>query len=268
MNVKIVDTTLRDGEQMAGVAFQAEEKRTVACALSDLGVYAIEVGTPVMGEEECQALKMILAEHLPIQVIAWNRAKREDILASVQCGFTRVHISVPISDLHIGYKLGRSREWVLQNLVDSVLFARSLGCRVVVGTEDTSRADPNFFLQVANTVAKLGVERIRYSDTVGCMEPFAVYRIMSRLVAACGLPIEMHVHNDYGLATANTLAAIHAGVQLVSVTVTGMGERAGNASLEEVVRALYSLYGYDAGIKWAKMPQLTERVRQMLGKGQ
>lgn len=263
MNVKIVDTTLRDGEQMAGVVFQAEEKLAIARALSDAGVYAVEAGTPAMGEEECKALRMILAAQLPVQVIAWNRAKREDILASVQCGFTMVHISVPISDLHISYKLKRSREWVLQNLVDSVLFARNLGCRVVVGTEDTSRADPKFFLQVANTVAKLGVERIRYSDTVGCMEPFAVYRIMSRLVSSCVLPVEMHVHNDYGLATANTLAAVQAGVPLVSVTVTGMGERAGNASLEEVVLALHSLYGYETGIERAKMPLLTERVRQI-----
>lgn len=262
MKIDIVDTTLRDGEQAAGLVFSPEEKIAIAQALDDANVFAIEAGTPAMGQEEQETLKHITNLGLKAQVIAWNRANREDILTAVRCGFSFIHISVPVSDLHIHYKLQKDRAWVLKQLADSLAFARSLGCRVSAGAEDASRADENFFLQIAEIAAAMGAERIRYADTIGCLEPVKTHEVMRQLVSRCALPIEIHVHNDFGLATANTIAAVQAGIQMVSVTMGGIGERAGNAAMEQVVNILSSMPGYDAGIKPGPLQAVSRRVSQ------
>jgi homocitrate synthase NifV len=260
MKVGIVDTTLRDGEQTAGLAFTPAEKIAIAQALDDAGVLGIEAGIPAMGPEEQEVLKAILDMNLKAQVIAWNRAHVQDVRKAVDCGFALIHVSAPVSELHIQYKLRKTREWVLQELANALAYARSCGCRVFAGAEDASRADDTFFLQVAETAAKLGAERIRFADTVGCLEPLATYERLKRLASRCPLPIEVHMHNDFGLATANTMAAIQAGAELASVTVGGIGERAGNAALEPVVAVLTGLYGHDPGIDTGKLPALSELV--------
>jgi homocitrate synthase NifV len=260
MKVNIVDTTLRDGEQSAGLIFTASEKRAIAKSLDKAGVFAIEAGIPAMGRDEQMALKSILSLKLTSQVIAWNRANVKDIQASVDCGFSLIHISIPVSDLHIQYKLKKSREWVLKQFGDCLAFARSLGCRVFAGAEDASRADEQFFLQVAEIAAGEGAERIRFADTIGCLEPFKTYEMMQSLVKRCALPIEIHVHNDFGLATANTVAAVQAGVKLASVTVGGIGERAGNASLQEVAGVLADMPGVRTGINPVRLPELANIV--------
>lgn len=260
MKIAIVDTTLRDGEQAAGLVFSPEEKIAIAKALDSAGVFAIEAGTPAMGAEEQNTLKTIVGLGLKTRVVAWNRAVKDDILMSVNCGFDFLHISVPVSDLHIYYKLKTSREAVLKLLSNSLAYARSFGCRVSVGTEDTSRADEEFFLQVADIAARVGAEYIRYSDTVGCLEPLRTYEVIQKLVKKCPLSIEIHTHNDFGLATANTVAAIQAGVRLASVTVGGIGERAGNAPLQQVVDVLADLHGHETGIRRERLADLNELV--------
>jgi len=215
---------------------------------------------PAMGAEEQTALKAIVNAGLSARVIAWNRAVKQDILTSVICGFSFIHISIPVSDLHLQYKLKTTREGVLQQLIESMAYAGSLGCRISVGTEDTSRADEKFFLKVADTAARMGAEYIRYADTVGCLEPIKTYEVMQELVKKCALPLEIHVHNDFGLATANTVAAIQAGVQLASVTVGGIGERAGNAAMEQVVAVLTKIHGYETGIDIKLLPEITNLV--------
>jgi homocitrate synthase NifV len=267
MKIGIIDTTLRDGEQTAGLVFTPEEKIAIAKALDEVGVLAIEAGIPAMGREEQEALQAILALNLKSQVIAWNRANVRDIQTAVACGFSFIHISAPVSELHIRYKLRKTGVWVLQELTKALAYARSCGCRVLAGAEDASRADETFFLKVAETAAKLGAERIRFADTVGCLEPFELYDRIKRLATRCPLPIEVHLHNDFGLATANTVAAIQAGAQFASVTVGGIGERAGNAALEQVVAALTGLYGYDPGIDRSKLPALADLVSQACRSG-
>ena len=219
-----------------------------------------------MGAEEQRALRQILAADVAANIVAWNRACRQDILASVACGFVNVHISVPISDIHIQRKLKQDRQWMLAQLADAVKFAQSFGCVVSVGAEDASRASNQDFLMLAETAARLGVVRIRYADTIGCLEPFGVYTILARLVPRCPLPIEFHAHNDFGLAVANSLAAVSAGARFISVTVGGIGERAGNAALEEVVAAAQLVYGWDAGIDLSACRSLTQLVARASGR--
>ena len=256
-DIRIVDTTLRDGEQAAGIAFNGEEKILIAKMLDRVGVSEIEAGIPAMGIDEQKTISEILALGLKARVLTWNRLKMEDIKASLDCGANFVHISAPVSDIQIGYKLQKSREWVLENLKKVVHFARERGCQVSVGAEDASRAEFSFVARFAETARDVGAERLRYADTLGVLNPFTARDRVVNLIEATGVEIEFHAHNDFGMATANTLAAIRGGAGLISTTVNGIGERAGNASMEEVERALEKLYSCPIGLNIHLLPVLS-----------
>ena len=260
----LVDTTLRDGEQAAGLVFSREEKIRFAKLLDAAGISRLEIGTPAMGAYEQETLRQIAHLGLSAKLIAWNRAVKEDILTSLACGFRCVHISLPVSDLHLQYKLRKSRKFVLERVGEMVSFARDQGCMVLVGAEDASRADPRFFLEYARVAAENGADCVRYADTVGYLDPFKTYDRLHDLVRRCPLPIEFHSHNDFGLAAANALAAYRAGVSYVSCTVGGVGERAGNVSLEQFVACMNKLYGNDCGVKKEMIPQLTHLMDKAL----
>lgn len=261
--IRIVDTTLRDGEQSPGIVFSTLDKVGIATALAQAGVEWIEAGVPIMGIEEQEAIKAMTSTPLQGKIIAWNRAYKEDIMASITCGCSMLHISVPVSDLHIQQKIRKSRGWVLTQLEEAIKLAQSFGCQISVGAEDASRADMEFFLQVAEVAARRGALHIRYADTVGCLLPTRVDEIFQKLVPLCPLPIEVHMHNDFGLATANTLVALGAGAELASVTVGGIGERAGNASLEEVVMGAQGIYHMDTGIELQALGELSSLVMKI-----
>lgn len=263
---QIVDTTLRDGEQSAGVIFSTEEKIKMACALDKAGIKWIEAGIPAMGKNEQEVLKLLLALPLKASLIAWNRAEINDIRASIDCGFSYIHISLPVSDLHIDYKLKKNREWVLQRLKIALEYVKSYGCTAIVGAEDASRADSEFFLKFSDVAAEFGAERIRFADTVGCLDPFKTFENLKNLVSRCALPIEFHGHNDFGIATANTLAAFQAGAGFASVTLAGIGERAGNAPLEELATSLEKIYGYNSGINLGDLANLSDLVSLASGR--
>ncbi|SDD55580.1 homocitrate synthase [Sporomusa acidovorans] len=252
----LIDTTLRDGEQAAGIVFSAMEKLAIALALDKAGVTWIEAGTPVMGQEEAEAMRLILDADLKATAFSWNRACHQDIAASLACGFEFLHISVPVSDLHIYRKLKQSRKWVFDQLTRAVYVARNHGCRISVGAEDASRARPEQFLELAELSERLGAERIRYADTVGLLDPFSTRQLMRELSADCSLPIEFHAHNDFGLATANTLSALGNGAAFASVTAAGIGERAGNAALEEVVGVLEAIGSVPAAVNLAAIRKI------------
>lgn len=259
-DVKIVDTTLRDGEQTAGIVFSAAEKIIIAKMLTNAGVKEIEVGVPAMGPQEQEVIKAIASLKLEAKLISWNRLKLSDIKASIDCGMEYVHISAPVSDIHIQYKLGKNRKWVLDNVKKAVEYARSFGCTVSIGAEDASRADEEFLLRLVETIEKMGVKRLRYADTLGVLDPFSTAENIKKISKRSNLDIEFHAHNDFGMATANTIAAVNAGAKLVSTTVTGIGERAGNASLEEVTIVLKKLFNIDIGIDIDKLPYLSRFV--------
>ncbi|MFN3698717.1 MAG: homocitrate synthase, partial [Dictyoglomus sp.] len=258
--IKIVDTTLRDGEQTAGVVFSKAEKLQIARMLDDLGIHQIEAGIPVMGGDEEEAIKAIVKAGLKASIMGWNRAVISDIEASLRCGVDAVAISISTSDIHIKYKLRKTREWVLENMVKATEFAKKHGVYVSVNAEDASRTDLDFLLQFAKAAKEAGADRLRFCDTVGIMEPFTIYETVKTIIEKVGIPVEMHTHNDFGMATANALAGVRAGATYVGVTVNGLGERAGNAALEEVVMALKYIYNIDVGIKTYKLKEICEYV--------
>lgn len=265
-SVFIDDTTLRDGEQTAGVVFAKAEKMHIAKVLSEIGVHQIEVGIPTMGGDELESIKAIARMDLPCSIMAWNRPVISDIQASLDCGVDAVAISISASDIHIKTKLGKSREWVLETLKRAIDYAKSHGVYVSVNAEDASRADWEFLLQFALTAKNAGADRMRYCDTLGTLEPFRCFKEISGLIQATGLDMEMHTHNDFGLATATALAGVRAGAKYVNTTVNGLGERAGNAALEEVVMALKHVEGIDTGIDTTRLRELAEYVAQASGR--
>ncbi|AFY48129.1 homocitrate synthase NifV [Nostoc sp. PCC 7524] len=265
--VVINDTTLRDGEQAAGVAFNLEEKIAIATFLDTIGVDEIEVGIAAMGKAEQNAIAAICELGLQAKLLGWNRAVISDIQASIACGLQRVHISIPVSSIQIAAKFQGQWQVVLQKLKDSMSFAVDMGLFVSVGGEDASRAEDNFLLDVVLSAQEWGASRFRFCDTVGILEPFTTYAKVKQLVTALAIPVEMHTHNDFGMATANALAGIKAGALSVNTTVNGLGERAGNAALEEVVMALKHLYHYDLKLDTKRLLEISRLVASASGYG-
>lgn len=261
----INDTTLRDGEQTPGVAFTPEEKIDIARALAAAGVRELEVGTPSMGEIEQEVVRALVAERLPATVIAWGRMCDADLAAITACAPNVANLSLPVSDLQISHKLRKDRAWVLATIAHYVPLALERGMQVFVGGEDSSRADIDFLHRVLETAQAAGARRFRFADTLGVLDPFATHSAITALRARSDLEIEIHAHDDLGLATANTLAAAAAGATHLSTTVNGLGERAGNAPLEEVVMALRHIYHVDTGVDARRIPAISALVAKASG---
>lgn len=259
-SIYINDTTLRDGEQAAGVAFGLEEKVAIAKFLDAIGVRDLEVGIPAMGQDEAKAIRAIVDLGLNAHLLGWNRAVLSDIQASLHCGLKRIHISIPVSEMQIQVKFQGRWARMLEQLRDAINFARDHGLEVSVGGEDSSRADETFLIDAAQFAQEWGAFRFRFCDTVGILDPFTTFEKVQKLVSSLEIPVEMHTHNDLGLATANALAGIRAGATSVNTTVNGLGERAGNAALEEVVMTLKQIYGIKTGIQTQHFLELSRFV--------
>ena len=264
--LKFVDTTLRDGEQTAGVVFANSEKIMIAEMLSDLGINQLEVGIPTMGGDEKDAIKQIVKKNLKSSIMAWNRAVVSDIEQSIDCGVDAVAISISVSDIHIQNKLKTSREWVIENMVKATEFAKKNGLYVSVNGEDASRADEDFLIEFIEAAKQAGADRFRFCDTVGVMDPFTIRNKIERIYNKTKFDIEMHTHNDFGMATANAIGGVLGGANYVGVTVNGLGERAGNAALEEVLMSLIHVLKCHSNIDTRRFKELSEYVSRASGR--
>jgi homocitrate synthase NifV len=225
-----------------------------------VGVHQIEVGIPAMGGDEKRVITEIVELGLDTSILAWNRAVIADVQHSVDCGVDAVAISMSASDIHIEHKLQKSRQWVLDQIRECVAFAKEKGLYVSVNAEDASRADLDFLLRFGLAAQAEGADRLRFCDTLGILDPFDTYNVVSFLKKQGIRTIEMHTHDDFGMATANALAGIKAGATYVNTTVNGLGERAGNAALEEVAMALKHIGKVEVGLQTHRFRELSEYV--------
>ncbi len=263
--IRIFDTTLRDGEQTPGVSLTPENKLQIARQLDRLGVDIIEAGFPITSKGELEAVKLISKEGLSAEICALARTSRKDIDVALDCGVNSIHIFIATSDLHLEHKLKMTREQVLEKAIEAVGYCKSHGVIVEFSAEDATRSETTYLKDVFKAVCRAGADRIDIPDTVGVITPGKMSQLVADIKTVVDVPISLHCHNDFGLAVANTLAGIDAGAKTAHVAVNGLGERAGNASLEELVMALYCLRGIKTNINTKMIYETSKLVSRITG---
>jgi 2-isopropylmalate synthase len=265
--VRLLDTTLRDGEQMPGVSLMPQQKLEIALALAELGVDSVEAGFPITSRGEFEAVRAIAREVRGVEVIALARASKADIDKVIEAEASAVHTFIATSDLHMKYKLRMPPERVVEKAVWAVDYAKSHGLVVEFSAEDATRSDLQFLVKVFQAVVDAGANRIDIADTVGVARPSYMSFLASYVKSNVkgNYLLSVHCHNDFGMAVANSVTAIESGADQAHVTVLGVGERAGNAALEEVASALAFLYGYKVKIDFSKVNNVARLVAKHFG---
>jgi homocitrate synthase NifV len=264
-DIWLIDTTLRDGEQAPGVVFSGSEKVRIAEMLDAVGVDEIEAGTAAMGVSERATIRAIASRNLQARISVWCRACRKDVEAAVETGAQGVHIAFPVSEIQLS-AMGKSRQWIARELPDIVHFARQHFAFVSIGAQDAGRCEGQYMERFAEIVDDLGIERLRVADTVGVLTPLDTQKLIVALKGRFPrLRIDFHAHNDLGMATANAVTAWQTGSGAVSLTVNGLGERAGNAALEEVLMSMHRS-GAPCRYNTGKLSEVCEYVARASGR--
>ena len=261
--IHIWDETLRDGEQTPGVVLTREEKIELAKALDEIGVSVIVAGFPINCEIEAQTIRTIAREGLTAKIGAVARGLKQDVDECLRCETDEIVIFIPASDIHIQYKLKKTRDQVIEMIEDTVQYASDHVITNFVA-EDATRADINFLIHCLKAAQESGASRVVIADTVGCMYPPRMKSLIETIKTHISIPLSCHCHNDLGLATANTLAAVEGGVTYPQVTINGYGERAGNAPMDEVVIGTEQLLNLKTGIKTEKLYDLAQLAEKYI----
>ena len=263
--VWIFDTTLRDGEQMPGVTYTIDEKILIANQLDLLGVPKIEAGFPITSQGETEAVKKIANLGLDSQVAALSRPLQLDIDRALECDVPYIHIFISTSDLHIDTMMKSTREDVIKQAVEGIEYAKDHGVFVEFSPQDATRTDMDYLIKVCNAAEDAGAEMLNIPDTVGVMTPRMTFDFFSELKAHTKVPLSAHAHNDLGQAVANSLSAVEAGAEQVHVCVNGLGERAGNTSLEQLVVSLAAQYEIKTGINTVRLAETSSLIERLSG---
>lgn len=263
--VKIYDTTLRDGEQTPGVKFTKEQKVEIARKLDEVGVHAIEAGFPVISPYDEDAVRAVASERLNADVLCLCRSKQKDIDAAIRADVDGIIIFLAVSDLHLKYKLKTDLSIAVNQAATSVEYAKDHGFFVQLSAEDATRTSLNSLVTLYTAAKENGADRLGIADTTGCIRPKGMAYLVESIRKTFDIELSVHCHDDFGLAVANSLAAYEAGIDAISVSVNGIGERCGNAALEEVVMALYALYGVDLQLRTEMLHELSVMVSKYSG---
>ena len=263
--ITIYDTTLRDGEQTPGVCFSPEEKLEIAKKLDEIKIKQIEAGFPIVSKKEQESVKSITSEGLNAQILSLARTKKEDIDAALDCDVDGVITFMGTSDIHLEHKMHIGRQEALNTCMNAIEYAKDHGLFVAFSAEDATRTEHDYLFDVYDAVVDAGADFLNVPDTVGVLIPVITKELITNLKERYTTPISVHFHNDFGLATANTLTAIECGADQAHVTVNGMGERTGNASLEELIVALHAAYNIDLNIDTTQLYSLSEFVGRITG---
>ncbi|MFW6110623.1 MAG: 2-isopropylmalate synthase [Thermoproteota archaeon] len=263
--IRIFDTTLRDGEQTPGVSFTPEEKLEIACQLDKLGVDVIEAGTPIGSTGEKRAVKKIAQAGLDAEICGLARVLKVDIDTAIQCEVDSIHTFVSTSEVQMKHAVNMSEEQVLSKTVESVEYIKEHGLTCEFSPMDATRTDLDFLIQICLSAEEAGADIINIPDTVGVMRPVTMGELIRKIKKEVNIPLSVHCHNDFGLAVANSLAGVEAGASQVHASVNGLGERAGNAALEEVVSALHLIYGYKTGINTQLIYETSSLISRLTG---
>lgn len=262
-NITIYDTTLRDGEQTPGVCLRTPEKLRIARKLDEVGVHQIEAGFPIVSKEERRSVKAITKEDLNADILVLARTKKEDIDLAIDCDVDGIITFMATSDLHLKHKIKMTREEILNICMNSIEHAKDHGMFVAFSAEDATRTDLDFLKQIYQKAENYGANRVHIADTVGAISPQGMDYLVRELKSFLNVEIALHCHNDFGMALSNCISGLLAGATAISTTVNGIGERAGNTPLEEIVMSLLLIYDVDLGFNIKKFYELSKTVEEL-----
>jgi isopropylmalate/homocitrate/citramalate synthase len=265
-NIKIHDVSLRDGEQQSGLCFNKDQKISIAEKLSELGVHRIEAGMPAVSKQDAEAITEIVKRNLGPEIFAFARCMKEDVKKAVDCGVKNIIIEIPASEHIIKYAYKWELERAIELSVEATLYAKECGLYTVFFPIDGTRAEMGWFLDLIEKVSTDGhMDALACVDTFGGLNPHSVHYLVKRIKERINKPIEAHFHDDFGLGAANTIAALAAGAEVAHTTISGIGERAGNAPYEDVALSLLTMYGIDLGLDFSKIYPLTKYIQELSG---